>query len=90
MLWSTPALYDFSVLNLVDRVVRMLNTVNHKTFSILKSVDLYHHMLGIVPFSAFTQDTNLETLILYTVYSQTLADQIHCTCAYGIRWMSAI
>ena len=28
--------------------------------------------------------------VVFTVYSQTLADEIHCSCAYGIKYISAI
>ena len=37
-------------------------------------VDLYHHMLRIVPFFAFSQDTEFGASIVNTVYLQTLAD----------------
>ena len=53
-------------------------------------VDLYQYMLRIVPFSAFTQDTHFGAPIVFTLYSQTEADQIHYICAYGIREVSAI
>ena len=37
-------------------------------------VDLYDHMLQIIPFFAFSQDIEFGASIVYTVYSQTLAN----------------
>ena len=47
-------------------------------------VDLYHHMLQILPIFAFFKDTEFGASIVNIVYSQTLADLINYTCTLAI------
>ena len=82
MLWLTPALHVFfkSFLNRVNRVVRTLDNVKqirHLKHSKSSVVDLYHRILRIASFSAFTQETHLGAPIV-------LSDRcIHTHCVHN-------